>query len=167
MNKSNPMYCKFAFISLNKGLLESDAWNSLSLNQIKVFIYLYSCLQWYKDKKKRTYYASNNGDITVSSVKMRKALSISRQTCSKAIHQLIIVGLIRLTRVGENKVCHKYKILYDAVSQLEERWRKYPEQDWEHECPKTPNTLIGIKTRFKSHPNKVDCISDKQASKVD
>ena len=52
-------------------------------------------------------------------------------------------------------------------TQLEERWRKYPEQDWEHECPKTPNTLIGVKTRFKSHPNKVDCISDKQTSKVD
>ena len=55
----------------------------------------------------------------------------------------------------------------DEVSQLEERWKKYPEKDWEHECPKTPNTLIGVKTRFKSHPNKVDCISDKQTSKVD
>lgn len=167
MNKSNPEYCNFAFISLNKGLLESDAWNSLSLNQIRVFIYLYSCLQWYKDKRKKTYYPSNNGEIEVSSVKMRAKLHISKQTCSKAIHQLIKVGLIKLTRVGENKVCHKYKILYDVVSQLEERWRKYPEQDWENECPKTPNTLVGIKTRFKSHPEKVDRISVNQASSLD
>ena len=167
MNKSIPSYCKFSFISLNKGLLESEAWNSLTKKQICVFIYLWSCLVWYRDNKKKLFYPSNNGDITVSSVKMRKALNISKQTCSKAVHQLIIVGLIRLTRVGENKVCHKYKILYDVVSQKEERWRKYPEQDWENECPKTPNTLIGINTRFKSHPNKVDCISDKQTSKVD
>jgi len=151
-----PRYCKFSFISLNKGLLESEAWNSLTKNQIRVFIYLWSCFSWYRDKKKKISYPSNNGDITVSSIKMLIALNISKQTCSKAIHQLIKVGLIRLTRVGENKVCHKYKILYDFVPQSEERWRKYPEQDWEHECPKTPNTLIGVKTRFKSHPKKVD-----------
>ena len=162
-----PRYCKFSFISLNKGLLESEAWNSLTNNQIRVFIYLWSCLVWYRDKKKGKSYPSNNGDITVSSVKMRKALSISRQTCSKAVHQLIIVGLIRLTRVGENKVCHKYKILYDVVSQPEQRWRKYPDENWENECPKRPNSLNGVETRFKAKPNKVHCISDKQTSKVD
>tara|TARA_Y100001970_G_scaffold100521_1_gene126297 strand:- start:3199 stop:3663 length:465 start_codon:yes stop_codon:yes gene_type:complete len=154
MNKSNPKYCKFAFISLNKGLLESEAWNTLTNNQIRVFIYLWSCLVWYKDKRKS--YPSNNGDITVSSVIMRDALNISKQTCSKAIHQLIKVGFIRLTRIGENKICHKYKILYEVVPQAEQRWKKYPEQDWENECPKTPNTLVGVKTRFKSHPKKVD-----------
>jgi len=156
MNKSIPSYCKFSFISLNKGLLESEAWNSLTNNQIKVFIYLWSCLVWYKDKKKKIFYPSNNGDIKRSSVKMRMDLNISKQTCSKAIHQLIKVGFIRLTRVGENKVCHKYKILYEVVPQAEQRWKKYPEQDWENECPKTPNTLVGVKTRFKSHPKKVD-----------
>ena len=156
MNKSIPSYCKFSFISLNKGLLESEAWNSLTNNQIKVFIYLWSCLVWYRDKKKKISYPSNNGDIKRSSVKMRMDLNISKQTCSKAIHQLIKVGFIRLTRVGENKVCHKYKILYEVVPQAEQRWKKYPEQDWENECPKTPNTLVGVKTRFKSHPKKVD-----------
>tara|TARA_R100000655_G_scaffold110038_1_gene167132 strand:+ start:1438 stop:1908 length:471 start_codon:yes stop_codon:yes gene_type:complete len=156
MNKSIPSYCKFSFISLNKGLLESEAWNSLTNNQIKVFIYLWSCLVWYRDKKKKISYPSNNGDIKRSSVKMRIDLNISKQTCSKAIHQLIKVGFIRLTRVGENKVCHKYKILYEVVPQAEQRWKKYPEQDWENECPKTPNTLVGVKTRFKSHPKKVD-----------
>ena len=46
-----PAYCNFSFISLNKGLLESIAWNSLTKKEIRVFIYLYSCLQWYYDKK--------------------------------------------------------------------------------------------------------------------
>ena len=96
-----PKYCKFAFISLNKTLLESSAWNTLASKQIRVFIYLWSCLQWYKQKKKKAI-PSNNGDIAVSTVKMREKLGISKQTCSKAIHKLIEVGLIRLTRVGEN-----------------------------------------------------------------
>tara|TARA_R110002020_G_scaffold362038_3_gene574481 strand:- start:958 stop:1563 length:606 start_codon:yes stop_codon:yes gene_type:complete len=162
----SPKYCKFAFISLNKTLVESYAWNSLTNKQIRVFIYLWSCLQWFKQKKKKAI-PSNNGDIAVSTVKMREKLNISKQTCSKAIHKLIEVGLIRLTRIGYNKVCHKYKILYDIVPQIEERWKKYPDQNWKHECPKTPNTLVGKDTRFKSHPNKVDHKFNKQSSKVD
>ena len=154
MNSNNPSYCNFRFISLNKNILESDAWNSLSIKQINVFIYLYSCLQWTKDKK--NWKVVNNGQIEVSSDIMRKRLNISKQTCSKAIHQLIKVGLIRLTRVGQNKVCHKYKILYDVVPQSEQRWKKYPKKNWVNECPKRPNSLNGIDTRFKPNPKKVD-----------
>ena len=156
MNNSIPSYCKFSFISLNKNILESEAWNSLSIKQIRVFVYLWSCLVWYKDKKKKKTYPSNNGQIEVSSDIMRKKLNISKQTCSKAIHQLIKVGFIRLTRVGQNKVCHKYKILYDVVPQNEQRWKKYPDENWANECPKRPNSLNGIDTRFKPNPKKVD-----------
>ena len=159
-----PKYCKFAFISINKNLLESFAWNSLTIKQIRVFIYLYSCLKWVKHKKK--WIVSNNGSITVSTIKMKNNLQISKQTCSKAIHKLIEVGFIKLTRVGENKVCHKYKILYDIVPQREERWKFYPQKNWKHECPKAPNMLVGKKTRFKSHPNKDDHKTNKQISKV-
>ena len=88
-----PKYCKFAFISLNKRLVESPAWNSLTIKQQRVFIYLCSCLQWYKPKKKKAI-PSNNGDIAVSTVKMKDKLGISKQTCSKAIHKQIEVGLI-------------------------------------------------------------------------
>ena len=60
-------YCKFAFISLSKGLLESEAWNELTLSQIQVFYYIWSCLQWGKMKKKGKPVAVNNGDITIKS----------------------------------------------------------------------------------------------------
>ena len=98
---------------------------------------------------------------------MRKKLGISKATCTKAIHKLITVGLINLTREGQNKVCHKYKILYQVVPTKEQRWKKYPDQDWSHECPKSPNNLVGKKTQFKSHPNKVDRIANNQTNKVD
>ena len=160
-----PKYCNFAFISLNKTLLESPEWNTLTLKQIRVFIYLYSCLQWTVNKKQ--WIVLNNGDISVSTIKMRNKLGISKQTCSKAIHKLIEVGLIRLTRIGENKVCHQYKILYNIVPQREERWKKYPDKDWLHECPKRPNMLVGKSTQFKSDPKKVAHKSNKQPNEFD
>ena len=158
-------YCKFAFISLNAGLLESAAWNELKLSQIRVFTYIWSCIQWTKIKKK--YYAANNGDIEISMVKMKDKLGICNATCTTAVHKLIEVGLIRLTRVGQNKICHKYKILYSEVSQKDERWRKYPDKNWKHECPKAPNNLVGKDTRFKSHPNGLDRKLNNQTKKLD
>ena len=147
-------YSRFSFISLNAGLLESAAWNDLTLSQIQVFIYIWSCLQWGKIKKK--YVSANNGEITISTTKMNDKLCISKATCTTAVHKLIEVGLIRLTRVGQNKICHKYKMLYSVVQQKDERWRKYPKQNWKDECPKSPNNLVGKDTRFKSHPNGLD-----------
>ena len=157
-------YCRFSFISLNAGLLESAAWNELKLSQIRVFTYIWSCIQWTKIKKK--YYAANNGDIEISMVKMKDKLGICNATCTTAVHKLIEVGLIRLTRVGQNKICHKYKMLYSVVPQKDERWRKYPEQNWKDECPKAPNNLVGKDTRFKSHPKELDRINDNQTKKL-
>ena len=157
-------YCRFSFISLNAGLLESAAWNELKLSQIRVFTYIWSCIQWTKIKKK--YYAANNGDIEISMEKMKDKLGICSATCTTAVHKLIEVGLIRLTRVGQNKICHKYKILYSVVPQKDERWRKYPEQNWKDECPKAPNNLVGKDTRFKSHPKELDRINDNQTKKL-
>ena len=158
-------FCKFKSITFHKGFLESDAWNVLTKSQIEVFIYIWSCLQWGKIKKE--WVPANNGDIEISTVKMRKKLGISKATCTKAIHTLITVGLISLTREGQNKICHMYKILYQVVPTNQQRWLKYPEQDWAHECPKSPNNLVGKKTQFKSHPKKVDRKADNQTNKVD
>ena len=160
------MYCKFSGITLNKAILESKAWKELTQSQIQVFIYIWSCLQWRKNENKslkrtvRRWYPPNNGNIEISTIKMRKKLCISKATCTNAIHKLITVGLISLTRVGANKICHMYKILYYVVPTIEERWRKYPEKNWNGECPKSPNNLVGVKTRFKSHPKKVNRKSD-------
>ena len=100
-------------------------------------------------------------------LRMRDKLGFCNATCSTAVHKLIEVGLIRLTRVGENKICHKYKILYQVVPPNEERWRKYPEKNWKHECPKAPNNLVGKNTRFKSHPKELDRIINNQSKKLD
>jgi len=165
-NDSNKgRFCQFKSITFHAGFLESEAWKVLTKSQINVFIYIWSCLQWGKVKK--NWQTANNGAIKISMEKMREKLGIVKGTSTEAIRKLITVGLIRLTREGQNNVCHMYKILYSVVPPKEERWRKYPEQNWAHECPKSPNNLIGRKTQFKSHPNKVDRKSDNQSNKLD
>ena len=112
--------------------------------------------------------ASNNGEIKISQQNMMKKLGIKgKQTCSNAVAKLIEVGLIRLTRVGQNKICHKYKMLYSVVPQKDERWRKYPDKNWKDECPKAPNNLVGKDTRFKSHPKGLDRKLNNQTKNLD
>ena len=167
---SKGKYCKFSHITLKKELLESDAWARVSKSPktVEVFIYLWSCLQWTTHKTGRTkgWDVTNNGDIEVSTVKMRDKLGVTKATCTNAIHLLIEVGLIRLTREGRNKICHKYKILYDVVPTNEQRWKKYPDKNWKDECPKSPDNLVGKKTQFKSHPNTVNRKTDNQSNTV-
>lgn len=163
------LYCNFTSITLNKEILESQAWNELTKKDMQFFFYIWSCLKWVNIGKKRNpqWDVSNNGDIEISTEEVRKKQGISKGTCTSAIRKLITVGLISLTRVGQNKVCHKYKVLYQVVPTKEQRWKKYPDQDWSHECPKSPNNLVGKKTQFKSHPKKVDRKADNQIKKVD
>ena len=162
-------YCEFKSITLHKGLLESASWTELTKSQMEVFIYIWSCLQWAMTGTKRKKYwdVINNGDIEISQPKMMKKLGIKgKATCSNAVAKLIEVGLISLTRIGENKVCHKYKMLYFVVPQAEERWRKYPEKNWKDDCPKSPKNLVGRNTRFKTHPKELDCISNNQSKEL-
>ena len=146
------------YIGLNKGILESQSWKELTRKEIDIFLYIFARLKYVNTGKKikAKWEAKNNGDIKISMEKMRTDLGMAKDTSSKGVHKLIKIGLIRLTRVGSNKICHKYKVLYRVVDTKQERWRKYPEQNWEHECPKSPKNLIGRNTRFKTHPQKVD-----------
>tara|TARA_Y100001970_G_scaffold231184_1_gene287284 strand:- start:2576 stop:2986 length:411 start_codon:yes stop_codon:yes gene_type:complete len=113
----------------------------------------------------------NNGEIKVASITLMKFTGIdSKQTITSAIHQLIEVGLISLTREGSNRISHMYKILLpNCVPQIQQRWRKYPEKNWKDELPKCPNSLIGVKTRFKSkiHPKELDQDKSKELDQKD
>ena len=158
--------------------LGSYAWNKLTPIEQHVYYYLFTALIWKKKKKKdMVYECVNNGGIEVSFAKMREKIPMTSKTMSKAIKNLIGVGLIRLTRVGENKKCHMYELLGEGVvEKKKQRWLSYPEKDWYHEAPKHPNNLVGKKSRwkkgksgnpnFKSHPTKVNGKDDKRTTDV-
>ena len=56
---------------------------------------------------------------------MGKKLGMCKETTITAIHKLIEVGLIKIAEYGEQRTCHKYKILYSCVPTNEERWRNF------------------------------------------
>ena len=175
MNKKSiirlPKYCvrdKDTHFPLKYYLLESQAWSELTRSSQKVLFYLYSRLQWINmgSKSRPEWDVKNNGQIEVASLTLMKYTGInSKQTITSAIHQLIEVGFIRLTREGSSRITHMYKILLpNCVPQIQQRWRKYPDKNWKDELPKCPNSLVGVKTRFKSktHPKEVDLNKSKE-----
>ena len=158
--------------------LGSKAWNKITPREQHVYYYLFTALKWRPLKKKDLVYECiNNGGIEVSLTKIREKIPMSSRTASKAIKNLIGVGLIRLTRVGQNKECHKYELLGEGVvPKKQQRWLRYPQQNWFNETPKHPNNLVGKKSRWKkgvsgnpnyeSHPTKVNGKDDNQTTKV-
>jgi len=159
--------------------LGSKAWNKLSKREQQVYYYLFTALKWKPKKKKHSLYECiNNGGIEVSLTKIKEKIPMTSKTASKAVKNLIGVGLIKLTRVGQNKECHKYELLGEGlVPQKQQRWRWYSDtKNWYHESPSHPNNLVGKKTqwtkgqcgnpKFKSHPTKVNGKDDKRTTKV-
>ena len=158
--------------------LGSKAWCKLTKVEQNIYYYLFTALKWKPKKKRdRQYECVNNGGLEISYLVLNKKIPMTSATYSKAIKNLVGVGLARLTRVGENKQCHKFELLGEnLVPQAQQRWRKYPTKNWYSEAPYRPKNLVGKKTqwtkgqcgnpKFKSHPTKVNGIKDKRTTKV-
>ena len=48
-----------------------------------------------------------------------------------------------------------YELLINSelIPQFRQRWRRYPDENWEHEIPKVKDYAVGKKTRFKKKNN--------------
>ena len=114
----------------------------------------YAELRWTGKRKKRVFL--NNGEISFSEAEFKaNGLSCSA-TYNKARNLLIKVGFIDLTYRGgmTRGDMNKYKLLWvEGVRHDEMRWKRYPDENWEHEIPKVKNYIVGRKTRFKKKIN--------------
>ena len=157
--------------------LGSEAWCKISKMEQHIYYYYFTALKWRPKKNSKVMECINNGGLEISFLILRKKIPMTSATYSKAIKNLVGVGLARLTRVGENKQCHKIELLGEnLVPQNQQRWRNYPTKNWYHEAPYRPKNLVGKKTqwkkgqcgnpKFKSHPTKVNGIKDKRTTKV-
>ena len=94
----------------------------------------------------------NNGKIGFPESEFRKYYNCASQTYYNARDQLITNGLIKQTKQGGfgpgDYATYKLLFLLDVRSS-HQRWRKYPEKNWEHEIPKSKHSVIGKDTRFK------------------
>jgi len=103
---------------------------------------------WVRNEK----HSRNNGKIGLPESEFIKYYGGAKQTYYNARNQLITNGLIVQTRQGGFGIGDyaTYKLLFlPDVRSSHQRWRKYPEKNWEHEIPKSKHSVIGKDTRFK------------------
>ena len=96
---------------------------------------------------------TNNGGVSVTETEYKKSTGACSSTYIKSRDQLIKVGFIRQTyRGGTHRGDRaKYEVFINAggIESKYERWREYPNKDWEHKIPKARNNLVGKQTQWK------------------
>ena len=94
----------------------------------------------------------NNGEISFTEVDFKKLTGRVSATYLNARNKLIEVGFIKLVHRGGFGIGDrtKYKLFVGTgLKPEEERWRKYPDENWKHEIPKPKEQLVGVKTQWK------------------
>jgi len=97
----------------------------------------------------------NNGDISFTEIDFKKLTGRCSTTYLKARNKLIEVGIIKQTyRGGEcrgDRATYKILIRSNQIPLMkgEERWRRYPDENWTHDIPKPKKQMIGVKTQWK------------------
>lgn len=103
-------------------------------------------------KRNRKFKYTNNGQVSYTEIQFKEEFGYVSNTYITARNQLIKNGFIKQTYRGG--MCRgdmsKYEILITRdLPENKQRWRRYPEESWEKNTPKSKNTLVGVKTRFK------------------
>lgn len=132
----------------------SKAYQSLSCKTRDLLQCFITELIWKHIKlgKRQDYTAINNGDISFTETSFRKLTGCAKETYRIGIRQLIERGIITITyRGGSGKGDRsKYKLLcIKGISEKEQRWMKYPNENWSKDIKICQNYCIGKKTRFK------------------
>ena len=133
-------------------LLFSDSYHELPKSARDLLHCLVSELKFHRNKKiKRTTYP-NNGSVSYTEIQFKEEFGHASNTYLSARNRLIRNGLIKQTYQGGS--CRgdmaTYKVLITPdLNPREMRWLRYPDENWEHEIPRS-KTRIGIKTRFNS-----------------
>tara|TARA_Y100001970_G_C14200151_1_gene840631 strand:- start:257 stop:853 length:597 start_codon:yes stop_codon:yes gene_type:complete len=157
VNKYKKLQERKFYFTMNEKLWWSPAWQKLTPAAKNLFFAMISeaRFSFEKVKRKKVKEHTNNGRISFCEISFKKAGLGASQTYLNARNQLIEVGFIKMIHRGGigrgNRA--KYQLLYlHDVAHHKMRWKRYPDENWQHEIPKEKNNMIGIKTRFKRKP---------------
>lgn len=132
----------------------SPAYQSLTIAARDLLHCLICELRWSKMKKggKIVKEMHNNGQVSFTETQYKNYFGKTSSTYLKARNKLIEVGFIKQIYRGGN--CRgdraTYKILCaDDITFDNQRWRRYPDENWKHEIPKAKKQLVGKETRWK------------------
>ena len=140
-------------------LLFSDAYVDLPKSGRDLLHCLVFELKFVKNKRTGRYSYPNNRSVSFTEIQFKEEFGYASNTYITARNRLINNGLIKQTHRGG--MCRgdmaTYKVLITPdLRESEMRWLRYPEQNWEKEIPRNKNTLVGVKTRFKSKPTLIN-----------
>ena len=113
-------------------------------------------LKWTgRGNKKHPFCFINNGRIAFTEYEWKEQGLGASATYLNAGNKLIKVGFIKMTYRGgfARGDMNRYKLLLfiEGVKRDDKRWKRYPDENWEHEIPKVKGYAIGKKTRFKKN----------------
>lgn len=105
-----------------------------------------------KNKRGNKYLVINNGEISFTVLQFKEKCGYSKQTYRNARNQLITNGIIIQTYQGGN--CKgdmaEYRLLCTNDNiKSQQRWRLFPEQNWEDDIPKSNKQRVGSKTQWQ------------------
>ena len=95
---------------------------------------------------------TNNNEISFTEIDFKELTGKCSSTWLNARNKLIEVGFIEIKYRGGFGAGDraKYKLFVGTnLKKEQERWRRYPDENWAHEIPKPKKQMIGIKTQWK------------------
>ena len=143
----------FSFF-LNNSLYWSAAYQKLTPSARNLMWCMFAELKWIGKGKDIQY--KNNGQISFSEKEFKDNDLGCSSTYEKSRNLLIEVGFIKITYRGgmARGDMNKYKLLWvDGVFHHKMRWKRFPNENWEHEIPKVKDYAVGRETRFKKINN--------------
>ena len=133
-------------------LLFSDAYVDLPKSARELLHSLIFELKYTRNKGTGRYSYPNNGKVSFTEIQFKEEFGCASNTYIQARNRLIRNGFIKQTYRGgfHRGDMATYKILITPdLNPREMRWLRYPDENWEHDIPRS-KTTIGINTRFKS-----------------
>ena len=133
----------------------SPAYQRLTISA-RNLLHFFICELRYSTMKRKDGYDkvwTNNGEVSCTESQFRKETGVTSSTYLSARNLLIETGFISQTYRGGmgNGDRSKYFIHVSANGShsKEERWKKYPDENWKHEIPQMKSQLVGVKTQWK------------------
>ena len=154
-----PIAHKVFSILLDNKLYWSDAFQSLTKSAQNLLFCMIAELRFTgrRGSKSKPFSYTNNKRLSFSETEFRKQGLGASGTYISARNQLVRVGLIRITYRGgmARGDMNTYELLINSelAPQSKQRWRRYPNENWEHEIPKVKDYAVGKETRFKKSKN--------------
>ena len=154
-----PIEAKVFKVLLDNKLYWSKAYQSLTLSARNLLWCMVAELRFsgVRGSKSKPFSYTNNKKISFSEAEFNKQGLGASGTYISARNQLIRVGFIRITYRGgmARGDMNTYELLINSelATQSKQRWRRYPNENWEHEIPKVKDYSVGRETRFKKSNN--------------